>query len=626
MKRQILTTLNEVTTWFTNQFVEIVAVDVETIDNNHEGTLKYFKANMHTIAFCNGSEAMVIALGLSPEKDAIIEYLRSVFRHKIKMIVGHNIKYDLKILKKYNIPYKHCTLFCTMVASHLIRQDCKKGLKDQAAELLGATVTKFEDVKIDSKEFYEYAINDVVWTWELMLIYRQQLIAGELIDLFTKVEMPYQFTLVDMETAGIYIDTPRLHKQKKLLHEIKDNEMVAMLKLLNEPFTFQQTLLGEREIKTKVNFNSSQQLAKILFEDLKLEVVERSDKTQAPSIGKATMQRYIKSVPFVYHLARYKAAEKLISAFYETLPKFIDEDGMLRPDFNDTGTETGRMSSSKPNFQQIPKVGDAHLKDFPKIRECFAALPGHKLIACDYSGQELRVLAHLSGEEKLIQTFVDGKDLHLDTANNFFNLGIKEEDLYKRSPNYEATEAQFKFERNKAKAINFGIAYGKGAYGFSQDFQSSEEEAQKILDRYFNTYPAVKRSIEECKKFIQENGYAKTLIGRRRYFDQMGINEYTKKPYYSNASYREGFNFLIQGFSADMIRLAALECEKFIYKFNHWNLRMVMSVHDEIVFMVKEEHANDAKELIMSAFTNAVKLKVPIACECKIGDNYEQVK
>jgi hypothetical protein len=274
---------------------------------------------------------------------------------------------------------------------------------------------------------------------------------------------------------------------------------------------------------------------------------------------------------------------------------------------------------SNPNFQQFPK----ELEGFPSLRDCFIVDKGYKMIASDYSGQELRVLAQLTQEPGLIDVFNKGKDLHLATANEFFNLNIPESMLYDNHPQFNEMKELHKDARNRAKIINFGIAYGKGNFGFSQDFGISEAEAQEILDRYFKSFPRVKQAIDDTKREVQANGFVKTLTGRMRHFE---MKESYGQRYYANSSFREAFNFKIQGFSADMIRLAAIKTFNTAKANPEWGMKMLMTVHDEIVYQVKEQYAEQARDAIKNDFEAAVKFVVPIVADVHIGSNYGGVK
>jgi DNA polymerase I-like protein with 3'-5' exonuclease and polymerase domains len=271
---------------------------------------------------------------------------------------------------------------------------------------------------------------------------------------------------------------------------------------------------------------------------------------------------------------------------------------------------------NSPNLQQLPRPD----KDPYDTRSVFIVPEGKTMITCDYSGQELRVLTEITKEAVLIDTFNKGKDMHLSTANDFFDLGIPEEALYEGSPLHDEYKNRYKTERTQAKIINFGMAYGKGAFGFSKDFNIPEEEAQKILDKYFAALPGVKESIDRCHAMVRSHGYVTTMTGRRRRFQKNCMG------YYPNGAYRQSFNFLIQGFSADMIRMAMIKVRQLGKEHPEWGLRTIACVHDEIVVEVKKEYTTDASQLIKHAMETAVEFCIPIIADVNNGDNYYDAK
>jgi DNA polymerase-1 len=392
----------------------------------------------------------------------------------------------------------------------------------------------------------------------------------------------------------------------------------------NEVKRLYQDLFRLSGVQEDFNFNSSKQLGELLFTKMNLPILETTPAGK-PSTGTAILEKLAKTNDFCKILMQYKEYQKILTSYLgedSQILKNIDPDGRVRPNFLDFGTVTGRLSCQSPNLQQLPKSQDT--KPELDIRECFIVPEGKKMITCDYSGQELRVLAEITKDESLIDTFKKGKDMHLSTANDFFNLGIPEEALYETNPKFEEYKKKYKTFRNQAKTINFGIAYGKGAYGFSQDFGSTEEEAQGILDKYFASKPKVKESIERCYNQVRTQGYVTSMTGRRRRFKQE-MSRYGKM-YYSNSSLRQSFNFLIQGFSADMIRMALNGVQKLIKEHPEYDLKIIATVHDEGVFEVKQEFTDVVAQQVKIIFKNTVKFCVPIESETGVGDNYSEAK
>lgn len=614
MEKKVLISLEEVKEFFKDFNKEIFAFDTETT------SLEYLKLKLRGMSFCDGKKACYVDMDDNSfeENVLIIHYLSSLFINA-SIIIAHNSVFDLKVLRKYQIEIPDTVdLYCTMVADHLLDERRRHGLKYLAKELLGKEVVTYEEAeKASHKEFCDYAINDAVYTWELMVWQRPKLLEQSLMPLFTEIEMPFQKVIVDMETNGILVDMDKVRKTTVELVSVIEKTEVEMLECLGETYEMQVDLVGGAEIKSSINFGSSQQLADILFKRLKLTPVEITP-SGAASVGKKTIDTLKTSHPFIKLLAKFKIAKKLLNAFFAPMPKHVGEDGRVRPSFNGTGTKTGRLSCSKPNLQQLPKIN----KDLPiDTRGCFIVPKGKKMIACDYSGQELRVLTQVSQEPVLIDTFNKGKDMHLSTANDFFELNIPEEELYSSNPKCEEHKKRFKDERNKAKVINFGMAYGKGAYGFSKDFGISEDEAQKILDKYFAALPKVKQAIDDCHRQVRAKGYVTSMVERRRRFTPKNGTSY-----YPASAFRESFNFLIQGFSADMIKKAMVNVRKLQDGKPMWEIKTIATVHDEAVYEVNEEYAEEAAKQIKQTFEDAVKFVIPVVADVSVGDNYGEVK
>ncbi len=614
MNRQVLISPNDVVEWFNNNSIDTISLDTETT------SLDYSTLKIEGLSIYNGKNVCYIDLDNNQFKAEILQFLRYKFKEN-KLLIAHNIKFDLKVLHKYNINFTNSEYFCTMVASHLIDENGRHGLKHLSKTILGHNTISYNDVATKKKtsDFYEYAMNDAVWCWELAQIQKHKLQDFNMIYLFRDIEMPFQDALVEMETTGVLVDSNKLKVSEQELISLVRKLTQEMLEELKEPYELQYNLFNNtKSIVSKINFNSSAQLASIVFDKLGLEVVEYTKKTKTPSVGAKTVAKYKDTNKFIGLLYKYKIAYKLLSSFFTPLQEKVDKDGRIRPNFNDIGTATGRLSSSKPNLQQLSKP----IEGFPNLRSCFIVPKGYKMITCDYSGQELRVLTEISKEPKLIEVFNQGKDLHLSTANDFFNLNIPDEILYSTHPEHNTYKTKYKAQRNKAKTINFGIAYGKGAYGFSNDFGISEEEAQEILDNYFGAYPNVKGAINNCHTQVRKEGQVSTMTGRTRHFKQItlpnGNSFYTKK------DFRRAFNFLIQGYSADMIRLAAIKV--MTIRQPEWKLKMIMTIHDEIVYQVKEQYADIASKEIKKAFENVVKFSIPIVADVSIGNNYYEAK
>lgn len=614
---RLIQNVDNLLAWIAETQSKTFAFDTETYDANYE-VMKLSTLKCRSMQFYDGKEAVFIRW-----TDDLLQLIRYFFQTNIKTLIGHNLAYDLKVCKKLDIPFEHLKLYDTMIAHHLIDEESELGLKFLTRTILQRDVLEHKDIlscDVLSEKFIKYATDDVINTWDLCTWQQPKLKELGLVRLFREIEMPFLLCILEMEYEGIHVDTNKVDTIKnELINEIIDLE-IQMYKTLGVRYQLQANLLdGSLIPKSDISFTSNDTLADILFSKLKLDIVEQTPSGK-PAVGRKTIEILKDKHPFVMLLYKYKKAQKLLTAFFEPLGKFIDVDGKVRARFNNCGTVTGRLSSSNPNMQQLPKVN----KDFPiDVRSCFVAPANKVMISCDYAGQELRVLTQITQEPALIDAFNKGKDIHLATANDFFTLGIPEEALYENGKDYDLYKKKFKAERDKAKIINFGIAYGKGAFGFAKDFNISEQEAELILQKYFRAMPGVKTSITNAEEFIKSKGYIVSMTGRIRHFKK---DTDGKNSWYSRACFREGFNFLIQGFSADMMRLAAIAARKSAVLHPEWDMKAIASIHDEMLFTVKKEYAAQAEVAIRGAFENAVKFVIPVVAETGMGTNYGECK
>ncbi len=623
MERTIATCRNDIDKWFAENNHDSLAFDTELLENADED-LSWDNLNIESICFYNGKEGLLVS------DINLMGYLVGPF-DSVKKLIAHNIVFDLKVLKRtelFNYWFNHVLdkveLYDTMVAQHLINEnEPSLKLKDLAKTKLGKAETitwqQASKFKKNSQEWFDYCFNDVLYAWDLMK-YQEPLLVQEGVDkLFKEIEMPFQRCLVDMEVNGMLVDREKMATvlvDLKKEHVQLTKDMLLELKL---PHQVQKTLEGEYIIKSPINFNSSQQLGKILFEDLGLPIIERTE-GGSPSVGKLTLEQLQEKSKFVKLLYRYKIIQKLITAFYESIPEHISNDGRIRPHFSDCGTVTGRLSCSSPNIQQLPKVR----KDFTiNVRDCFIASPGTTMFTADFSGQEIRVMAEISKEPTLIDSLIKGKDIHLAVANQFYNLNIPEEALYENSPLYKVYKDKFKEERAKAKIITFGLCYGKGAYGFSKDFNISEDAAKLIVDKYFQNMPKLKQAIDQTHNELRRNGYVNTLTGRKRRFEKVRRGDWIG---YVQHSYRQSFNHKIQGLSADMIRIAMINIRNKAKEHPEYNLKLLATVHDEVIVEADTKFIKEVKELLKESFESSMKFVVPLPADIGHGNSYGSAK
>lgn len=617
MVKSIFTTLSAFKEWVerlqTQNKLSKVAFDTELDDG-----LVWDKMKLNGLSVCNGEEACYFDIS-NLELSSVSIYLRQLFL-SFEKLIAHNIPYDLKVLNRFNIVSpKEIThkIFDTMTAAHLIDENGPKGLKDL---VLVHGIAKNNEVKTwkqiskystSSKEFYDYAINDAIWTWQLHEIFGVKLKQQNLLDLFFTIEMPFQFVLVEMESNGITLDLEKIQELRKRMFALKIEYESKMLKLLGLQHTIQQTLFGDSEYISPVNFNSSPQLIKII-EGFGL-TLPFLTKTEQKSVDKATLLYLSGQHLFIDLLKDYRTVEKLLNGFLDKLPNHICLDGRIRASFNNTGTATGRLSSNDPNMQQLPKnkksVG-------ANIRECFIASPGKKIIVGDYSGQELRVLTEVTQDSNLIKCFLKGGDIHLATTNKVLKLGIPNEALFDSHKDYESYKLKFKTERDSIKnKVVFPIVYGTTAIGVSKSLGISETKAQNYIDGFFELYPRVKKVWFDTVKQVKTYNYVKNLVGRKRRFTEI-----------TGYAFRQAFNFKVQGFSADMIRLASILILGEIIKHPEWGMDFLLIVHDEVVLEANEQFAEEAKKLIKHCMETAVKFCIPVVADVGVGFNYADGK
>jgi DNA polymerase-1 len=582
--------------------------------------LNYYYLELEGISFCDGTIAGYVDFDNNPELMKSFTKIEQLFT-KSETIVAHNIAFDMKVLKKYGISLEGKKLYCTMVADHLLDEEREHGLKKLAKSILGyeETMSWEEARKKGPQVFGDYALNDAIWTWELMRWQQQHLRQQELIYIFRNIEMPFQHCLVEMESNGVLVDVEKLEATKKRMIELKEQLVMDMLQMLGKRATIQMSLDGSSSIISPINFNSNPALCDILFKQRGLKSIEQTP-GGATSVGKKTIEKYKDKDEFVGLLYKYKMTEKLINGFLEPLPSFICGDGKVRPFFRDTGTKTGRLSSQNFNYQQLPRENK---EVGVSLRDLFISDSGYKMMAIDYSGQEVRVAAVVSKDETLINALNNGMDLHLTVANKSFNLGIPEECLVETHPDYEKYKNKFKVERTKAKSITFGILYGKTPKGFADDFGISETEAQKMVDDYFAGMPRVRDSIKKAHKDIDTKGYVVYPSGRRRHFSKIQNGDWSGYP---KKAYRQSYNSIIQGTSADMIRLAMINVLEFSRNNKEYDIRLLATVHDELIVMFKEQYVNVVPEKIVECFKNVGTYEVEMSADYAIGNSYGECK
>jgi len=537
-----------------------------------------------------GHDELTAPAQLSLER--VLERLRPSIEGDTPLILGQNIKYDLVILMRYGLR-PHGIAFDTMIASHLVHPEQRRHNLAQIAEsYLGYTVSIYAEVAGKDASFASvpieaataYAAEDAEIVQRLREPLTRALHEAGATDLFERVEIPLIPVLARMEQNGILVDTHVLANQGIELRKELEIIEADLMEMAGEPF----------------NPSSPKQVAQILFDKLGLPVIERT-KT-GPSTSARVLAELAVHHPLPGKLIAYRELKKLLTTYIDQLPKAVNPTtGRIHTTFHQTSTATGRLSSSEPNLQNIPVRTDIG----GRIRQAFIAPEGSLLLSADYSQIELRILAHFSEDEHLIAAFESGEDLHRVTASHLF--GIPKEAIDER-------------QRNAAKRINFGIIYGISPYGLARDLGITQSEAKGYINRFFNAYPKTKEYIDRLVELATERGYAETLLGRRRPLPHLR----SRNVHQRNFDRRNAVNTPIQGSAADLIKLAMIRIDRLI---EHEGLRvkMLLQIHDELIFEVAEEEGEEAGGIIKDEMENVLSLRLPLEVKIAMGKNWEEI-
>ena len=529
------------------------------------------------------------------EAKKIVGFFAPCFENTLIEKIGHNIKYDLKILNRYDGKVLGPT-FDTMIAHYLINPEAR-----QSMDFLATYYLNYQPISIETllgkkgkgqgnmadlkpEEITDYACEDADITFQLKQLLAPEIQKPHLADLFYKMEMPLVEVLKDMEFEGITIDVPALNSYSKELDLI-------LIEL-------------EKEIKNDAgldfNLDSPKQLGEVLFEHLKISSKAKKTKTGQYATGEDVLQKHEKDHPIIPKILEYRQLRKLKSTYVDPLPMLCDPiDGRIHTNFMQTVTATGRLSSNNPNLQNIP-VRSAKGRE---IRRTFVARDAEfKLMAVDYSQIELRIIAALSEDETMISAFKAGLDIHSATAATVF-----------KTPLTEVTRDQ----RSAAKAVNFGIIYGQSAFGLAQNLSISRTEAKTIIDSYFEQFKTIKTYMEKVVSDARELGYVETIMKRRRYLPDINSSNAIVRGF----AERNAVNAPIQGSAADIIKLAMIAVHKAM-KLENVKSKMILQVHDELVFDVHVSEEIMMQLLVKSAMENAIDLIVPMEVELKLAQNW----
>lgn len=531
------------------------------------------------------------------EAQSMMNEFKPVFENEHCLKIGQNIKYDLSILKNYNIELKG-KWFDTMLAHYLIDADLRHGMDFLANNYLNYEPISIETLigkkgkgqlsmrHVEIEKIKEYAAEDADVTLQLKQLFAPQLIQRNAQKLFDEVEVPLIDVLNDMEREGIKINAPFLNEYSV--------ELGKEIEVLDKRI---QELAG-----VKFNIASPKQLGEVLFDLLKLDPKAKKTKTGQYQTGEDILQGLSE-----HEIARcildFRQLQKLKSTYVDALPIMVHKKtGRLHTSFNQAVAATGRLSSTDPNLQNIPIKTDKGRE----IRKAFVPRNDeYVLMSADYSQIELRVIASMAAEENMIDAFVKGIDIHTATAAKVYNKSIE-----------EVTSA----ERRNAKAVNFGIIYGQSAFGLSQNLGIPRKEAANIIEEYFKQYPRIKSYMSTTIHFAQEHGYVETILGRRRYLRDINSKNFTVRGF----AERNAINAPIQGSAADMIKVAMINVYREMKKSTSGvnKSKLILQVHDELLFDVHKSEIEAMKALVKREMENAVSLNVPIVAEVGVGENW----
>ena len=530
------------------------------------------------------------------EQDFVLEALKPFLESDEIPKIGHNLKYDRHILQNAGIDLKG-TLLDTMLFSYVNNSTITRHNLDAVSKrYLNINPTSYEDVagkgakqipfsEVSIDVASDYASEDADISLKLYehiepLVQKE----AKLAKLYSEVEGPLIYTLGDIERNGVLIDSEKLSQQSKELE-------AKILKLESQV----QKNAGE-----DFNLGSPKQLQEILYEKLGLPVIKKTPKGQ-PSTSEAVLQELSIDFPIVHDILSYRAISKLKSTYTDKLPKMINSStGRVHTSYHQAVTATGRLSSSDPNLQNIP----IRSEEGRRIREAFIAPEGYKILAADYSQIELRIMAHLSKDQGLMDAFAKGQDIHQATAAEIFSINI--DDV---TPN----------QRRSAKAINFGLIYGMSAFGLSKQLQITRAEAQNYIEQYFERYQGVKNYMDETKSSAKQNGYVETVLGRRLYLADIESSNYQRRQY----AERSAINAPMQGTAADLIKMAMTDLHSKIRN-ESLDAKIIMQVHDELVIEVNENQLDELSDLTVNIMADIFKLDVDLKVDADIGNNWDE--
>lgn len=567
----------------------VVCFDTETTSLNE------LEAELVGMSF-SYKKGLAYYIPLSEDQGEVLQTLeifRPFFEKEDLLKVAHNLKFDYKILKQYGITVKGA-MFDTMIAHYLLNPDGRHGMDYLSEVYLNYKPVSIETIigkkgkkqgtfrDADLRTQTDYAAEDADVTFQLYELFAPQLKKENLEDLFFKIEMPLMVVLAKMELAGISLD------EKWLAQESIDLEN-DLKQLESKIFEFS----GE-----EFNMNSPKQLGEILFEKMQLDPKAKKTKTGQYATSEDVLQKLSSKHEIIQHILEYRTYQKLKSTYVDALPSQIDKDERVHTNFSQTTAATGRLASVNPNLQNIP----IRTLRGQQIRGAFVSGEGKKIISADYSQIELRLIAEISGENNMIKAFQDGEDIHASTAAKLFKIPLEEVS---------------KTQRGQAKTVNFGIIYGQGAFALAEQTGLSRSEAKQMIEAYFETYPKLKEYMAEQVKKARELGYVETILGRKRHLKDINSNNFVVRGH----AERNAVNAPVQGSAADVVKMAMIKINKQLDEQN-LQTKMLLQVHDELVFESPIEEIEVATKLIKTEMESAIETQVPLLVEVGVGNNW----
>jgi len=595
---QLINKKNDLTLWI-NEIRERKFFSIDTETNS----LDTMKAELVGISLCiNPGRACYIPLSHKNSSEDqlsltdVLDEFKPILEDSSIKKLGQNIKYDAHIFLNYGIKVNGIS-DDTMLMSYVIESNQNHGMDKLSSKYLGHTCKSYESLvgkgvnqitfdQVSIEDAVPYAAEDADVTLQLYLAMQETLNSNvSLLGIYKDIEIPAMKALIHIERNGVLIDPKILGHQSKVIGEKLLLLEERAFDLAGQPF----------------NLSSPKQLQEILFEKLGIKPLKKTP-GGTPSTSEEVLSELALHYPLPKLILEYRSLAKLKSTYTDKLPKMINEStGRVHTSYNQAIAITGRLASSDPNLQNIP----IRTIEGRKVREAFVAPGGSKILSADYSQIELRIMAHLSKDKRLIAAFINHEDIHTITAGEIFNSDI----------NSITTE-----QRRYAKVINFGLIYGMGVYGLAKNLNIERSAAQNYIERYFAKYPSVRQYMEDAKQEARKKGYVETCFGRRLWVPEINGSNGMQRA----GAERAAINGPMQGTAADLIKMAMVKVNDWLIEDQKLKGKMIMQVHDELVFEVPDEEVDIFKENIKRIMENVAKMDVPLIVDIGDGDNWEQ--